>query len=428
MGRRMFSARVGLIAAIFMAAWPFHIQFSRTGMDQTGDPCFAALTFAFLTIALRDDDAMEASLAGLCLGLTQYFYFAGKIVPLLVVVYVCLYALRGWRLLWQRRGVLLITFVVACVVVFPYQYTAFRDNSRSLNPRLSHVGIWETGDVQAAADQDRLGEYWQNQIYRSVMAYVQIHDESDIWGRYNAVLGWFAPIPFLVGLGLLLRRLRDPRFALLLVWILGTATLGGAMLVDPPHYPRYVSAAPALALIVGLGISWISVVLKGVLETPRLTRRFGERGTLRWGRVVPIGLALVLASADMGTYVLDYLPQTDTLLYGVRTRRLNQLVEVVDALDDRYEIWYFSSAELPMGITDLTKYLLYDRGAQEYSWEIERWREVLPSGDYVFFIAPDRFDEVGGRLVYEIVGGELRVYFDKYSDKPMVYAYFVGIG
>jgi hypothetical protein len=273
-----------------------------------------------------------------------------------------------------------------------------------------------------------LGEYWQNQIYRSVMAYVQIHDESDIWGRYNAVLGWFAPIPFLVGLGLLLRRLRDPRFALLLVWILGTATLGGAMLVDPPHYPRYVSAAPALALIVGLGISWISVVLKGVLETPRLTRRFGERGTLRWGRVVPIGLALVLASADMGTYVLDYLPQTDTLLYGVRTRRLNQLVEVVDALDDRYEIWYFSSAELPMGITDLTKYLLYDRGAQEYSWEIERWREVLPSGDYVFFIAPDRFDEVGGRLVYEIVGGELRVYFDKYSDKPMVYAYFVGIG
>src|SRR5690606_914795 len=97
MGRRMIDPRVGLTAAIFLVGFPFHVQFSRTGMNMVGDPLFAALMFAFLTRALRDNDAMEAALAGLALGLSQYFYFAAKLVPLLVVAYVGLVALGGWR-------------------------------------------------------------------------------------------------------------------------------------------------------------------------------------------------------------------------------------------------------------------------------------------------------------------------------------------
>jgi 4-amino-4-deoxy-L-arabinose transferase-like glycosyltransferase len=418
MGRRIIDHRVGLVAAIFLVGFPFHVQFSRTGMNMVGDPLFAALAFAFLTRALRDNDAMEAALAGLALGLSQYFYFAAKLVPLLVVAYVGMVCLRDWRRVRTRAGVLAITAIVAGAVVFPNLYSVFMDKERPISPRLAQVSVWETGAAKMARQNGQVGEFWGNQIRRGVMAFVQVLDESDVYGKYNPVLGWFGGVPFIAGLALAIRRWRDPRFSILALWVLGTGLMGGALLIDPPHYPRYVSATPALGLLVGMGIVAIGDAICAAAHIP------GAAGRLN-GRWVTVGLALALVTAELGAYVFDNLPRK--LVYGETTVQLNEVADILDTLEGRYQVWTFSSIYLDLRGTDLIDYLSPDNAGQEFPGEIALWREVIPpeGGEHAFVIAPARFEEVGEALVTALPGGEMRRYDNRRTGAPLVYVYFV---
>jgi len=422
MGRRMFDRRIGLVAAIFMAAYPLHVHFSRTGINQVGDPLFTALTFGFLTRTLRDGDRMEAALAGLSLGLSQYFYSAARIVPFLIVGYVGFFALRHWRNLWERAGALLITLIVAGVVVFPNLYAVYRD-VRPISPRLHEVGIWETGNVQAAAQEHRLTEYWTTQVNRSFMAYVQIPDESGFYGPYNPILGWYAGVPFLIGLIIILCCWRDPRYVILGIWVAATSILGGVLLVDPPHYPRFVSVAPGLAVIVALGMVWIGQTGARLLSALRLLR---ERQWISYAqKSLPILFVLVLGVADQRTYIVDYLPKK--LVYGEPTVQLNEVADILNSFDDRYTVLYLSSPSLDMSATGLIRYQAPDHVGTEYKGEVEQLPTILPRpGAYAFVVAPEREEEIG-LLVFQLPGGDLREYQNQRSGKPLVYVYFVDV-
>ncbi|HEX3051429.1 MAG TPA: glycosyltransferase family 39 protein [Aggregatilineaceae bacterium] len=409
MARRMFDHRVGLVAAVFMAAYPLHVHFSRTGINQTGDPLFAALTFAFLTQALRSGDRMEAALAGWSMGLSQYFYSAARLVPLLMLVYVGLYLLVDWRMVWKRAVPLLIIAIMACIVVFPNLYAVYRDKDRPLSPRLSEVSIWATGNVAAAAHAKRLPEYWQNQFYRSFMAYVQISDRSGFYSNYGSALGWFAGVPFLAGLAWSVRRFRDPRYVILGLWVGATAILGGVLLVDPPHYPRYISVTPGLAVLVGLGFAWFA-------------ERLSRRHALKLGVV----LVLALAVADQITYITDYLPRK--LVYGEPTLQLNEIADILETFDGHYQVYYFSDLELDMGGNDILRYRVPDAKGMEFEWPVNESRPFLPThGPHAFLIAPLRFQNVIIDLINTYPGGEVKSYDNPRSSLPLVYIYFVNI-
>jgi hypothetical protein len=430
MGRRMFDERIGLIAAAFMATFPLHVQFSRTAMDMTGDPLFIALALAFLTRALRDGNELEAALAGLCLGLSQYFYFAGRIAVPLVIAYVGLYALHGWRAVWERAKALVIVGAVAGAVVFPNFYAMYADKERSYSPRLDQVSIWSTGNLELAVRQDRLKEYWTDQIQQSFLAYVHFHDESDVYGRYNPALGWYAGVPFIVGLVVVLRRWHDPRFLVMALWAAGTAFLGGTLLVDPPHYPRYINVTPGLAVLVAFGLVALGIVLLdlaesvfGLLSHIRPIR--GLTATQRW--LLPVVLGLLLALANERSYVIDYLPQTPRLLYGETTVELNELADILDSFNGQYRVVRFSSLDFDMNGTDLLRYRTPKNVGIEYEGSIFRWHEVLSAGQYAFVIAPGRFDEVAEQLLDQFPDGMLREYLNERTQQPLVYIYFAAV-
>ena len=224
-----------------MLTFPVHVQFSRTGMDMTGDAFFATLALALLARAVRSGSRMDAALGGAAAGLTQYFYFAGRIVPVMLAVYLALVTIRSWREVWRRSGALIVFVLVFAVTVFPFFYGAARDTTRPLNPRLNAVGVWQTETAKHAMSEGRAREFWGQQLHQGLMAYVQKPDESDVYGRYGALLGWFAGVPFLVGIAATLRCWRSADALILPLWALAVATLGGVMLIDPPHYPRYIS-------------------------------------------------------------------------------------------------------------------------------------------------------------------------------------------
>ncbi len=59
LARTLGGRRVAWAAALFMLTFPAQVQFSRTGMDMTGDPLFAALALALLARALRSGDRLD---------------------------------------------------------------------------------------------------------------------------------------------------------------------------------------------------------------------------------------------------------------------------------------------------------------------------------------------------------------------------------
>jgi hypothetical protein len=143
----------------------------------------------------------------------------------------------------------------------------------------------------------------------------------------------------------------------------------------------------------------------------------------RW--LVPVVLVVTLSLAELGLYVFDYLPRK--LVYGEATVRLNEVVDIIETFDAEVRVWYFSSLGLDISGTDVARYQLGEARGMEYVWEIARWREVVPPGEQAFLIAPERIEEVGGTLVYEIPGGEMRVYRNARTGQPLVFAYFVKV-
>lgn len=428
MGRRMFGVWIGWIAALLMTTFPVQLQFSRTGMDMTGDPFFAALAFAFLIHALRENGLFEAALAGVTLGLSQYFYFAGRIAIVLIGVYVVLALLRDWRAMWRRIEVLAVAAVLVVVVAGPNVYAMWRDTSRSYSPRLKFVSIWETGELERARDEDRLVAYAENQLSRAFLAYVHFQDESDIYGRYSSVMGWYLGVPLMVGLAMLLRRWRDPNAMMLLAWMAGTALLGGVALIDPPHYPRYISATPALIVGAALGVAVIgAAVIQFGMAVIELA---WQRRTVRyavWRNLSVMSIALGLMGANFVSYTFDYMPQTHKILYGENTRQLNEVVNIFKSFEGKYTVLRFSSLQLDMNGTDLIRYLTPENAGVEYRGEIGDLEQVVSPGPYAFVFAPGRYDEVVPEFERLFPDGELRTYWYERADEPLIHVYYADV-
>lgn len=421
LGRSLVHRRVGWTAAIFMATFPVHVQFSRTGMDMTGDPLFAALAVGLLARSLRRGDRMDAALAGLAGGLAQYFYFAGRLVLLVLGVYVIASLVRAPCQAGRQIGVLLVAGVVLAAVVFPYSYAAYRDTTRPSSPRLDAVGVWQTGAAADAAAEGRARTFWTAQLHGGLMAYLQVPDKSAIYGPYGALLGWFAGVPFLLGVAVAARRWRDPAHLILLAWVAGTAILGGVLLIDPPHYPRYISATPPLAVLVGIGLATLGAALARALAAGDALR---PRAVVVLRRTLPVLLAGSLAAANLGFYVVDYVPRR--LWYGERTVRLNEVVQIAATFNGAYRVHTLSSENLDMNSTDLLRYLTAENAGVEYTGEVDHLPAGLDPGWHAFVVAPERLADLY-RLTARIPGGELRQYASPRTYEPLVYTYVVRI-
>ncbi len=420
MGRRLFNWRVALAAAIFLLTFPQHLHFSRLALNQVGDPLFAVLSFAFITRALRTGDKVEFGLAGVSLGLSQYFY-SSMIVPLLITGYVGVYAVL--RPGWLRRyaDLLAITIAVAAVVAFPLYYSNYKDEERSLSPRLDRVAIFKTGDIQlqAAAAGD-LKEYWEFQFANAFGAYVFRLDESGFYGTHNSVMGWYGGVPFMIGVALCLRRWWDPRWIILPLWVGVAAILGGAMLVDPPHFTRYASVVPGLALLVGVGLAYIVEMIQDFPQQLDL-KAWPILSDKRLQTVVLAGVVFVFAGLNLWDYTEKFLPQR--LYFGERTAKLNEVAWTLQDLDleDR-EIYYFSDADLNLTGSSLMRYQVKRRG-QEYIQPPEEIHN-LPAGDYIFVAAPLREEEFVA-LAEEVPWGETKTFTRDNDDEVLIYVLFV---
>ncbi|MEO8612998.1 MAG: hypothetical protein ABI690_34210, partial [Chloroflexota bacterium] len=189
-------------------------------------------------------------------GIAQYFYHGSRLVLVLMAVYVLLGAIKskakgvtqGRKEAKTQRGLnLLATWRLN---IF---WVALAFGVMAL-PRFAPMllnNLPMTGNEKAMRLPLDLG---MNSL-RAALAWVGKSDLSPFWLSSAPLLQWFAVLAFGIGLAVSLWRWRDGRYAVLILSVILTTIFGGAIWTAAPLYVRYMTAVPAIALLVAVGVS-----------------------------------------------------------------------------------------------------------------------------------------------------------------------------
>lgn len=304
--RRRWGPRTALLASLFLAAYHYHIHYSRLGANNVWDPLLVTLGLLVVDRALdaQPQGAERAGrsrwflLAGLVIGLSVYFYTGARLLPLLVALYVAFVAIRkrghvprlGWHL-----GLLVLAFLVAAGPMLDYALS----HPDEWNARINQVGIIQSGWLEREPELTGKSttRILAEQFLRAAGAFHVFPDRTAWYNPDRPLLGVLAGIFALLGMGWALAHWRERRHFLLLIWFWSVIITGGMLTESPPTSQRLVIAIPAVALLVAVGLEKMVGLGQRILALDR-----------RWENALLGLLVLILAASSVHFYFVDYTP------------------------------------------------------------------------------------------------------------------------
>ncbi|MFO7678684.1 MAG: hypothetical protein R6X34_01410 [Chloroflexota bacterium] len=296
------------------------------------------------------------ALAGLFLGLGVYVYAAGRVLPLLFVVFVPLWfwqdkaARRLWRQVALMAGVSLLTALPLLLYFARYPYF--------FSFRMAYVANKGLGVV---AGQPFLtwflnvgrvigGLFWQGET----------HLRHNLPGR--PFLDPIQTILFLAGLVHILRQKFNPRALFLLLWLI-VMLLPSILSGDAPHFGRMSGALPVVAIFLAMGLVKVGEMVNSLQFTVNNRRLllFTVYGTLFTASLIFTFRDYFIRYANHPQLAADfYLPDwelgqlaaaqpADTMLYLTPTQE--EMATIYFALADPDRLRSYSGADgaIPAG-------------------------------------------------------------------------------
>ncbi|MEX2030396.1 MAG: glycosyltransferase family 39 protein [Anaerolineales bacterium] len=347
--RVAWGKRIALVSAAFVCAFAFHIHFSRLGLNNIWDGLFAALVAAGLTYGVKSGRRSGYLLAGAALGLGQFFYVSTRVFLILIPVWGLATLSRDRGLARRRLEGLGLLGWAAVVVTLPLILFYARHPQEFLAP-ISRVNLF--------------GWWWQVQTvnFGDPAWWVLGEQALNAIGGFGLVplREFYAGQPLLTGLGfallvvgvaVLMRRWKEARNLLLLLWI-ASAIAVVALSANAPAAQRYVFVAPAVSTIVAVGLS-------------RLAERAAALGP-RPGLRAPTWAAILLCVAmisEAGYYFAKY--SAEQRFGDYNEERVTQAVYYLRDLEPRSEVVFLSSPRLILSSHDTLLFLLPGLMAQD---------------------------------------------------------------
>lgn len=235
------------LAAIALAVMFWHVTFSRYGVETNLVPLFEVLAFYFLWRGFRTHGLLSFIASGVCFGLSLYTYQSARLLPFLVAVFL------AYRLLSERRRFIvpywkgaLVLAVAASITFAPLGYYFYR------HPE------WFTlraGQVQTVNRGQSAENMLALNARKTLTMFLSRGDEdprSNIPGR--PVLDPFLALPFLLGAAITVMRLGRPQYGFLAIWFV-VMLIPTVLSEHAPHFRRALGAAPAVAILIALGLT-----------------------------------------------------------------------------------------------------------------------------------------------------------------------------
>jgi len=328
LARELWGRRVAWLAAIALAFSHFHIHFSRLGSNQIADGLFITLTLYLLVRGLRSRRAITFALAGAVMGLGWYGYFGARLIGFVVAFYLAWRTAVEHRFLARYGRQLLVGLLAAFIVMAPllFHYASYPEN---LGSRSRQVSIFTSGWL--AREQEITGRsavsLLLQQVWRSISAFHYTLDTT-FWYRPSIpLLDVVSGVLFVLGLVWTAARGRWPANGLILLWFWSALIAGWVLTENPPSSMRLVIVAPALAILVGLGLNWLLALGRRLL---------GGEPSL-WIDVAA-GILVAVAAVNLYYYFAVYTPSR---VYGNPTAEVaTELGRRLALHDDGYTVYF----------------------------------------------------------------------------------------
>lgn len=261
--RRPFGGELlPLLAAFSLAVLYPALHFSRFGIRaMTLLPPMTLAVWAFWR-GWRQASAGWLGLGGFFVGLSLYTFAAGRLFPLVFILFGGYLLLTDaasvrerWRGLAAATVVALLTAAPLLLYFIRYPYFFVF--------RMAYVANRGQGAVEGAPALT-----WLLNVGRVIGGFFwrgETHPRHNLPGR--PFLDPAQAVLLIAGVAHGLRRWRRPEYAFTLLWF-GVMTLPSILSGDAPHFGRLIGAAPAAALLIAIGLTWLAERL-GRVALPR---------------------------------------------------------------------------------------------------------------------------------------------------------------
>ncbi len=250
---------VGAVGAGLMAVSIDQTFMGRMAFRANLLPLFLTVSLALLWLGWRQRRLWLIALAGIGTGLIPYTYIPARFVPFLLLFFGLSFLFSHGFLTKSRiRTVLPLVgmFLVTATVVAAPILIHFALNPNHFFMRSSQLWIFDDNIGAARTLSAFVENVWE------YLLLFGIHSDQ-YWHHYSVKQMMLYPIEalfFWLGVGLALRRWRDPKYRLLLLWlgvmllpsILSVAT--GTNTFGSHYFIRLSGAGPAIYLLASVGV------------------------------------------------------------------------------------------------------------------------------------------------------------------------------
>ncbi|MFN8640558.1 MAG: glycosyltransferase family 39 protein [Candidatus Binatia bacterium] len=263
LGRVVFGAAGGLIAALLLAVVPWHVHFSRIAFELITFPALFVFAFAALAAAVRGRPRWLL-LAGPLFALCPYAYGPAKLfVPLFLAGAVLLYARR----LWAVRGTVAMAAVLMVLTAMPMVVfdAAHRDRSGQYFSRTTTLNPNQSVEENARRVLDQ---------YQRFFSRAFLFERGDPLTRH-AVPGFgelywtFLP---LLALGVLWCLWPGRPEGKLFLWWLALYPIAPALMNEAPSASRGFIGVAGFCLVAAAGATLVLDGLRRLLPWPAVAR------------------------------------------------------------------------------------------------------------------------------------------------------------
>ncbi len=329
LGRVLYNHRVGVIAAALLAASHFHIHFSRIGLNNIWDGLFFVLYLGIFWRAWQKEDRKLYLLAGLVLGLSQYFYASSRILLGLSIVWLVLLAITDFQKLKKQLGSLLLMFWLSWLVFGPLALYLVRSVDSFMAPMSRVMFTPEMANQMMTAGQTSVWQVYLSQLVNGLGAYSFVVTRH--WYTPAAPILLFLEAGFFtLGILLLWFHWRDPRTWMLLSWLAAFGVMA-AMSESAPASQRYGASVAGAMIVVALAMDEIANRFQTLW--PKIPQ---------WATNLCLGLLVLTAMGiNINFYFRDYTPSS--INKDINTLVAQRLADWLQSKPGEWEVVFFGS-------------------------------------------------------------------------------------
>lgn len=261
LARTLFGRLTGLLAALSLLAAHYHVHFSRIGLQNIWDGLFLVWALWGLWHGWKSGRRSSFVVAGVALGLGQYFYVSIRVVPLLFLIWAGVAYFARRDTFRQRLPHLILAAFIAAVIFLPLGLF-YANHPAEFNAPMQRVTIFDGWlESEMAMTGQPAARVIVGEMRKTLLGFT--HLPLRHWYNPGTPLLLAVPAALFWSGVLWAVYLFDLRSLLLLLPILSVVVLGG-LSQDAPASQRFVLATPTAAILVALPLGQAAAWLRAL--------------------------------------------------------------------------------------------------------------------------------------------------------------------